>query len=90
MPATGDDGLTLYERQCVACHGAERQGVDGLGVALAGSELIKSTTTEELIAFLKVGRMPNDPASLTGGVMPGFMWMPDADLRAIADYLAAD
>ena len=85
-----DDGATLYSRQCIACHGAERQGVDGLGVTLVGSELVMSSDADELVAFLKVGRMPNDPASLTGGVMPGFSWMPEADLRQIVEYLAGN
>ena len=88
--AVDEDGESLYSLQCIACHGAERQGVEGLGVTLAGSELVKSSTGDELVTFLKVGRMPNDPGSLTGGVMPGFAWMPEADLRAIAAYLAAD
>ena len=85
-----EDGKALYSLQCIACHGAELQGVDGLGTTLADSELVNSSSADELIAFLKIGRMPNDPASLTGGVMPGFAWMPEADLRAIAAYLAAN
>lgn len=51
---------------------------------------VLSANTDKLIAFLKVGRMPDDPATRTGGVMPGFAWMPEDDLRAVAEYLTAN
>ena len=37
--------------------------------------------------FLKVGRLPNDPASVSGRPMPGFAYVDEAELAAIADYL---
>ena len=39
------------------------------------------------MAFLKVGRMPGDPESVVGRPMPGFAWLPEADLTEIAAYV---
>ena len=76
-----------FELNCVACHGTGLEGVEGLGVSLRDSAFVGGRTVEELVAFLKVGRMPGDPASVAGRPMPGFGWLPEADLAEIAAYL---
>ena len=63
------DGRTT---SCIACHGVDARGVEGLGISLVDSEFAGSATPEELTEFLKVGRRPNDPASITGRTMPAF------------------
>jgi EmrB/QacA subfamily drug resistance transporter len=83
------DGAALYATHCVACHGADRRGVSGLGVALAGSAYVTGTGTAGLAAFLKVGRMPGQPGNVSGRVMPGFAYLPEAELQALAAYLKA-
>ena len=72
---------------CIACHGAELEGVEGMGVGLAESAFISRKSVPELVAFLKVGRMPGDPESVMDRPMPGFGWLPEADLVEIATYL---
>lgn len=87
--ADADAGASsaVYMAQCVACHGADAKGVQGLGLSLVDSQLVAVSTADELVAFLKAGRMPGDPGSVTGIPMPAFAWMPQADLDAVAAYL---
>ena len=92
VPAAATSGAAVavpavFSAQCVACHGADAKGVEGLGLDLTASELVANSSTAELVEFLKVGRMPTDPASVTGIPMPGFAWMQPADLNAVASYL---
>lgn len=74
---------------CVACHGVDLHGVEDLGVNLVTSKFVGSKSVPELVAFLKVGRMPGDPESVAGRPMPGFGWLPEADLTEIATYVKA-
>ena len=50
---------------------------------------LSDTEIAELVAFLKAGRMPGDPESVAGRPMPGFAWLPEADLAGIAAYIKA-
>jgi mono/diheme cytochrome c family protein len=84
---SGSVGQRLFNAQCIACHGVDARGVDGLGASLVDSDFVASSSRDDLIAFLKVGRMPNDPASVTGLVMPGFAWIAAPDLAALAGYV---
>jgi hypothetical protein len=38
--------------------------VEGLGVNLVASPYVASASPGELVSFLKVGRLPNDPATM--------------------------
>lgn len=80
-------GKSIFDAQCIACHGVDARGVEGLGVSLVDSGFVASASEDELIAFLKVGRMPNDPATITGLVMPGFAWIAEPDLAALAGHV---
>ena len=82
-------GTALYATHCVACHGADRRGLDNLGVSLLGSAFVGSRTGAELVEFLKVGRLPGQPGSIRNGVMPGFAYLPEAELAALAAFLKA-
>ena len=84
---SGSTGQQMFDVQCITCHGTDARGVEGLGVSLADSRFVRSATQDELIAFLRVGRMPNDPATVTGMVMPGFAWIAEQDLVALAGYI---
>jgi mono/diheme cytochrome c family protein len=76
-----------FALNCLACHGAALEGIEGLGVSLADSPFVGRKSVPELVAFLKVGRMPGDPESVSGRPMPGFAWLPEADLVEIATYV---
>lgn len=77
----------IFVAQCSACHGADAKGVQGLGLDLTASQLVAEASVADLVEFLKVGRMPTDPASVTGIPMPGFAWLPAADLNELATHL---
>jgi mono/diheme cytochrome c family protein len=77
----------LFSVHCAACHGSDATGVEGLGLNLVESELVAASSQAELSAFLKEGRLPDSPDSVTGVPMPSFAWMSDDDLAEITGYL---
>lgn len=81
------DGAALFDVHCIACHGPDARGIDNLGVDLVASPFVARSAAPDLVAFLKAGRLPDDPASLTGRPMPGFAWVAEGELRALADFL---
>ena len=82
-PATSE----LYGVHCVACHGIDAKGVQGLGLTLVDSEFVAGKSEAELGEFLKAGRLPDSPDSVTGVPMPGFAWMNEEQLGEITGYL---
>lgn len=87
--AAAADGAAAYNQHCLVCHGADLKGVTNLGVELAGSKFVAAKSVDELTEFLKVGRMPGDPETVSNGAMPGFAWVAEDELRGIAEYLKA-
>jgi len=87
MRADAGEGSPLFDQYCMACHGPDARGVDGLGVDLVRSTFVSGSSSAVLVEFLKEGRLPDDPASVTGRPMPGFSWVTDGELQAIAEYL---
>jgi mono/diheme cytochrome c family protein len=81
------DGSAAFDQYCIACHGADARGIDNLGVDLVGSEFVARTPEAGLVEFLRIGRLPDDPATLTGRSMPGFSWVSEGELKAIAVFL---
>ena len=79
-----------YESRCGFCHGADLNGIEGLGVTLKNSVFLRNMTTDEIVEFLKAGRMPNDEDSISGGVMPGFNWLEASELEEIANFIKID
>ena len=76
-----------FATYCMVCHGVDGRGVAGLGVDLVSSPYVASASPGALVEFLKAGRLPNDPASVSGRPMPGFAYVDEAELAAIASYL---
>ena len=70
--ATGDAaaGEELFAGTCVACHGPEGRGVEGLGKDLHNNGFVDENSDDELVAFLEVGRPAGDPANEAGVDMP--------------------
>jgi disulfide bond formation protein DsbB len=85
-----EDGKKLFQQTCAACHGMEGQGVPNLGKDMTTSAFIQQRNNDELLAFIKQGRMPGDPANTTGVAMPpkgGNPALQDPQLRAIIAYI---
>jgi EmrB/QacA subfamily drug resistance transporter len=74
---------SAYTTHCAACHGPRGEGLPNLGVSLRDSRLVRTASPEELMEFLKTGRMPDDPGSLTGRPMPAFGWLDEGTLRKV-------
>lgn len=68
---TGDavSGFTLYQATCMACHGPNGEGIEGLGKPWVGSTFINERTDLEMYEFLLVGRPADDPLNTTGVAM---------------------
>lgn len=85
-----EEGKKLFQQTCAACHGMEGEGMPNLGKDMTASAFIKQQSDEELIAFIKQGRLPGDPANTTGVAMPpkgGNPALQDAQLHAIVAYI---
>ena len=80
-------GRENYLKRCVFCHGNNLEGVASLGASLQNSDFVSESSLEKLIEMLKLGRMPNSDNSISGGIMPGFSWLSESELNAIATYI---
>ncbi len=92
--ASGDgdsaNGEALYGGSCIACHGPNGEGIEGLGKPWVGSEFINGSTDDEMVAFLKVGRATDDPLNSTGiAMLPkgGNPSLTDDDLQDLVAYM---
>lgn len=75
--AAGPDGGQLYDRHCAACHGPLGQG--GIGLPIALSTLIQVLPDDYLETTIRRGR--------PGRIMPAFVDLGDAQVRAIVTYM---
>ncbi len=90
--AAGDlsRGRDLFRRTCAACHGVRGEGIRGQGLEMRGSEFIGGLDDAGLLAFVRRGRLPKDPANKTGRMMPpkgGNSFFKDSDLLDIIAYV---
>jgi disulfide bond formation protein DsbB len=84
------NGQQLFVSTCSACHGPAGEGIAGLGKPLTTSKFVSSLSDDELLAFIKTGRTPDDPLNTSGVAMPpkgGNPALTDADLQAIIAYI---
>lgn len=92
-PAGGGDsanGEAIYNGSCIACHGPNGEGIDGLGKPWVGSDFINGSTDADLVAFLNVGRPSDDPLNTTGiAMLPkgGNPSLTDGDLQDLVAYM---
>ena len=77
----------IFAKHCVACHGADRRGLPGLGVSLVESAYVRRSSEADLRRFLRKGRMPGEKANVTGRPMPAFEWLGDDTLTELAREL---
>jgi len=78
-------GQMLFASNCTACHGPRGHGMPRQGPSLRDSKFVAEHTDAQLVAFLRQGRTPADPASLMGMLMP-----PRGGNRALDDAGLAD
>lgn len=84
------NGELLYNGTCIACHGPNGEGIEGLGKPWVGSEFINGSTDAEMFAFLEVGRPSDDPLNTTGiAMLPrgGNPALSDDDLFDLIAYM---
>jgi len=92
-PSGGGDsanGEVLYNASCIACHGPNGEGIEGLGKPWVGSDFINSNSDAAMVAFLLVGRPSDDPLNTTGiAMLPkgGNPSLTDADLQDLVAYM---
>ncbi|MEE8497247.1 MAG: cytochrome c [Acidimicrobiia bacterium] len=92
-PTGGGDsvnGEVLYNGGCIACHGPNGEGIEGLGKPWVGSDFINSSSDAEMVAFLLVGRPSDDPLNTTGiAMLPkgGNSSLSDGDLQDLVAYM---
>jgi len=82
-PALVARGLTLYTSFCRACHGPDLRGGDMGGPNLLRSQLVLNDLNGDAIGpVVLAGRVPAG-----GGTPMPPMQLPDADLKALAEYV---
>jgi mono/diheme cytochrome c family protein len=83
-------GIEFYAGTCIACHGPNGEGIEGLGKPWVGSDFINSRTDAEMLAFLIEGRASDHPENTTGiAMMPrgGNPSLTDDDLLDLIAYM---
>lgn len=79
--AAAPDGEAIYNQYCVACHGADGKGNNGLGGSYA--DVLPGKTDAELIASIKNGK-----TSATGAAMPPWGGtLKDDQIEAVLGYV---
>jgi disulfide bond formation protein DsbB len=81
-------GQQIYSQLCIACHGPEAKGVQGLGKDLTTSTFIAEKSDAEMVDFIKKGRDPGDPLNTTGVAMPPKGGNPAMSEQDVADIVA--
>ena len=83
-------GREVFLASCSACHGANAEGIEGLGKSFITSEFISSSTDKGIMTMIKMGRPVWDPANTTGLDMPpkgGNPAITDDQLNDIISYI---
>ena len=84
-----ESGMLAYNTTCVACHGPNGIGIEGLGKDWTESDFIKNTSDKDLITFIKEGRPATHKDNTTGIDMPamgGNAALTDQDLADLVAY----
>ena len=89
---TGDAqrGGVVWTSTCRSCHGEGGEGIPGQGKDIRASVFTAERSDEELLAFVRIGRMPFDPLNTTGIQMPpkgGNPLLQDQDLLDAIAFL---
>jgi mono/diheme cytochrome c family protein len=78
-------GERIFASACAACHGMKGEGVPGLSQDMTQGEFAASATDLELVEFIKVGGLPDEPlVMLPKGGIPS---LTDPNLVDIVAYI---
>ncbi len=80
-------GDVVYLDNCSFCHGQTGEGIEGLGLALVSSAFIAGLDDEALKDFIVNGRMDDDPANVTGEIMPPIDYLESNEYTALIEYM---
>lgn len=83
--STAVHGRDLFASVCIACHGADATGVEGLGKSLVVSDFVAGQSDEQLHQFLMTGRPNAKPIAMPP--RGGRDDLTDDDLRHIVAYV---
>ena len=81
-------GEAKYNEVCIACHGPNGEGIEGLGKPFTTSEFLRENSDEEMVEFIKIGRPIGDPLNTTGVDMPPKGGNPALTEEQILDIIA--
>lgn len=86
--ANAASGESVYQKNCMACHQANGQGMAAVFPPLAGNSNItdKPAYIAETIVKGKSGKITVDGADYNG-MMPPMAYMSDADIAAVVNYV---
>jgi len=89
VDAAGDPekGAAAYSA-CSGCHGADGQGIEGLGVALTENAFILAHADQALVDFLLQGRAADAPDNQSGLMMPPKGGNPNLTEQNLYDIVA--
>ena len=69
-PTNQERGESLYSQACASCHGAQGEGVEGLGTPLSDSPYVAELSDDKLLALIRDGRAADADDNRTGLAMP--------------------
>lgn len=81
-------GEEKYNEVCIACHGPDGEGIEGLGKPFTSSDFLREQSDEEMLEFIKIGRPIGDPLNTTGVDMPPKGGNPALTDEQIMDIIA--
>ena len=83
-------GEKIFMTTCATCHGKDAHGLPKLGKDLHANQFIKENSDQQLIDYVKAGRLASDPLNTTGVAMPpkgGNPALTDVDIANAVKYL---
>jgi len=87
ISAEAASGKELTGQFCSACHGADFEGVSGLGPSFYNDAFILDHTVAELVAFIKEGRTADAPDNESGVAMPPYGGNPRLTDEQLSDIV---
>jgi mono/diheme cytochrome c family protein len=78
-------GEKIFVSACITCHGSTGGGIPGLSQDMTQSEFVASKTEQELVEFIRLGGVPDEPlVMLPKGGVPS---LTDQDLVDLVAYI---